>query len=395
MPGKNYTVYTTEENTFEQMCQSLLSQIDTGTIVLKIVFFGPPRNNEEYLTQLQTINRCTKSHFPERTPLISYVSQKPFKGMLNAEVVSVDSTEKIPITYGDNYMVLDNGTYRELITGGILPPDISAPISEQADAVFARIEAIMEHENFPVKSIVRQWNYIENISMFSGEHQNYQDFNDSRSHFYAKSAWPSGYPAATGIGTLYGGVMVEIVALQGTGLINLALDNPLQIAAHKYSQGVLLGAADPDYKMRTTPKFERARIVGISKTQTVYISGTAAIRGEKSLIADDITEQTCITMQNIDYLISKENYPVESTSRKYKMLRIYVKNPCQMEEARQYMKANYPDITKIYVCADICREELLLEIEGIAEINLAAELEEALDAGNKGAGKRWSEAWKK
>ncbi len=369
MLRKNYTVYTIEEYPFEQMCQSLLSQIGTGSTVLKIVFFGLPQNNEEYLAQLQTLTRCTRAHFSGMPPLISYVSQKPFKGMLNAEVVCIESTEKINIRCGENYMVLDDGICHELITGGILPPDLSAPHLVQANAVFARIEEIMRCENFPINSIVRQWNYIQNISMFVGEHQNYQDFNDSRSHFYAKSDWSSGYPAATGIGTQYGGVMVEIVALKGVGLINLALDNPLQIAAHKYSQCVLLGATDPDFKNRTTPKFERARVVGITKSQTIYISGTAAIRGEKSLVADDITEQARMTMQNIDYLISNENYPVDSVPRAYEILRIYVKNPCQMEQARQYMKAHYPDITKIYVCADICREELLVEIEGIASFS--------------------------
>ena len=370
MLRKNYSVYTTEEYPFEQMCQSLLSQIDNEHNVLKIVFFGSPQNNEEYLTQFQTIRCCIKAHFPEQTPLIHYVSQKPCIGMLNAEVVCIDSTENYTATCGEDYMVLDDGICRELITGGILPPDISAPVTVQSDAVFTRIENILIQENFPINSIVRQWNYIENISMFDGEHQNYQDFNDSRSHFYEKTVWSSGYPAATGIGTNHGGVMVEIIAFQGKGLVDWSLDNPLQIAAHRYSQCVLLGATDSKFKNRTTPKFERARVVGTPERQIVYISGTAAIRGEKSFIANDVTKQTIITMENIDYLISKSNYPVNSISRTYKMLRVYVKNPSQMEMVRNYMKANYPEATKIYVCADICRDELLLEIEGIAEINL-------------------------
>ena len=162
--------------------------------------------------------------------------------------------------------------------------------------------------------------------------------------------------------------MVEVIAISGKCLINKVLDNPLQIAAHKYSQGVLLGAVDPYTQQRTTPKFERGRVIGTSGRQTIYISGTAAIRGETSLIADDVTEQTRITMENIDHLIAPVNSPESGISSEYKLLRIYVKNPSQMEEVRTYMKANYPDIKKIYICADICREELLLEIEGIAEL---------------------------
>jgi enamine deaminase RidA (YjgF/YER057c/UK114 family) len=297
---------------------------------------------------------------------VSYVSQKPLRGMLNAEVVSVASLENVHLVYGENYLVLENGISRELMTCGILPPDFSASPTVQSNAVFSQIREILLREKFPVSSIVRQWNYIENISSFDGEHQNYQAFNDSRSHFYAEEEWSYGYPAATGIGTQSGGIMVEIIAFSGEGLVNKALNNPLQTAAHKYSQDVLLGASDPCFKTRTTPKFERGRIVGSSDILTIYISGTAAIRGETSLIADDVTEQTRITMENIDHLISTVNLPSSGVSCEYKLLRIYVKYPSHMEVVRTFMKANYPNVIKFYVCADICREELLVEIEGIA-----------------------------
>ena len=160
--------------------------------------------------------------------------------------------------------------------------------------------------------------------------------------------------------------MVEVIAIVGKDLINKALDNSFQIAAHKYSQGVLLGTVDPCTQERTTPKFERGRIVGLADKQTIYISGTAAIRGETSLIVDDVSEQTRITMENIDHLIAAVNSPESGTSCQFELLRIYVKKPSQMEVVRTYMKGNYPDIKKIYVCADICRDELLVEIEGIA-----------------------------
>lgn len=289
--------------------------------------------------------------------------------MLNAEVVSIPPIDNVKIIYGNNYILLDNGIYRELISGGILPPDISAPHSVQSNAVFGQVEEILRNENFPVNSIVRQWNYIENISHIDEGQQNYQVFNDSRSRFYAKADWTLGYPAATGIGTQSGGVMVEVIAIVGKDLINKALDNSFQIAAHKYSQGVLLGAVDPCTQEHTTPKFERGRIVGLADKQTIYISGTAAIRGETSLIADDVTEQTRITMENIEHLIAPVMLTGSRTDFEYKLLRIYVKNPWQMEEVRSYMKSNYPDVRKIYICADICREELLLEIEGIATIS--------------------------
>ena len=368
MVEKIYAVYTTEDNPFEQMCESLIAQIDNKDTVLKIVFFGESLNNEEYLIYLGILNRSVQSHFTEQAPPISYISQKPFKGMLNAEVMSIPSTENVLIHYGKNYILLENEICRELITGGIIPPDIYAPLALQADAVFEQVGEILAVENFPVSSIIRQWNYIPKIFNVNGKDQNYQSFNDSRSLFYAKTDWSLGYPASTGIGTPSGGIMVELIALTGLALINRPLNNPLQIAAYNYSQGVLVGDFDPCTQKRTTPKFERGRIIGTDESQTILISGTAAIRGELSLIADDIIEQTRITMQNIDYLISPENYPVAETSREYKLLRIYIKNPFQMNEVNTWMNLHHPDTPKIYLCADICRKELLIEIEGVAEI---------------------------
>lgn len=371
MIGKNYSIYSTPENTFELMCLALFSKIGHQKNVLKIVFFGSPQNNEEYIQQYQELVRLATVNFRELIPLISYVAQKPLIGSLSAEVVWLDTLDNITITQGDNYWVLSNSICSELLTGGIFHTDISASVSTQTNAVFERIEQILIKEKFPLNSIARQWNYIEDITQIEENHQHYQDFNDSRSHFYAKAEWRSGYPAATGIGTQCGGVMVEIIAISGNELINQPLDNPLQVAAHHYSEEVLLGEADSTFSRRTTPKFERARVVGSPGNQIVFISGTAAIRGELSLNEDDVLEQTKITMENIDYLISTKNYHSESTSRTYKMLRIYIKTPSMMNLVHEYMKEHYPGTTQIFVCADVCREELLIEIEGIAALSKA------------------------
>lgn len=87
--------------------------------------------------------------------------------------------------------------------------------------------------------IVRQWNYLERITDITHGNQCYQDFNDVRTLFYASSAWESGYPAATGIGTQYGGILIDFNAVSGEVDI-VPLDNDWQRAAHVYSDEVLL-----------------------------------------------------------------------------------------------------------------------------------------------------------
>ena len=230
------------------------------------------------------------------------------------------------------------------------------------------LTAILSAEGASPNNIVRQWNYIEHITDITPDGQNYQLFNDSRSRFYNSCEWPNGYPAATGIGTQYGGVVVVFDVMRNSDEHSHAIDNPLQISAHAYSQEVLINPDSAQHK--TTPKFERARhIVFTDGSHMLYISGTAAIRGEESCRAD-IEEQTVLTMENIAKLANKETleeYGVKDASEmEYKMLRIYLKYNFNLPIVKSWFETHYPSIPKVFLLADICREELLIEIEGIA-----------------------------
>lgn len=145
------------------------------------------------------------------------------------------------------------------------------------------------------------------------------------------------------------------------------VNNPLQVAAHAYSQQVLLGKTA--LQVRTTPKFERAKAVWKDDHGFVYISGTAAIRGEKSLEGVGIEEQTLATLENIEYLVSGNNLrqtgiPVTGDAGLINF-RVYVKYRADMEKARKVIESRYPELPVIYTLTDVCRSELLIEIEGM------------------------------
>ena len=224
----------------------------------------------------------------------------------------------------------------------------------------------------PVSSIIRQWNYIEKITACDATgHQHYQDFNDARSLFYNGVEWTTGYPAATGIGTQWGGIMIDVDALlcKDGSVRVLGVDNPLQIAAHAYSQNVLLGEKDAALPQKTTPKFERAKAVWKEDHGFVYVSGTAAIRGEQSLEGVGIEQQTLTTLENIEYLVSRDNLnrsDIPATENATLItFRVYVKCWEDMEKAKQVVTERYPDLPAIYTLTDVCRSELLIEIEGM------------------------------
>jgi enamine deaminase RidA (YjgF/YER057c/UK114 family) len=202
--------------------------------------------------------------------------------------------------------------------------------------------------------------------------QHYQEFNDARSRFYGLAAWGNGYPAATGIGTYTGGVVVELFAVKPkTNKVKIVpLNNKFQVAAHAYSQDVLVGQEDLVFKTRTTPKFERGKVLFIEPEALVYISGTAAIRGEDSLNGVGVEKQTIITMENINYLVSSQNLEQAGVScvvpPVMKSLRIYLKDDSYYDEAKQVLDRLMPNVPSVYLLGDICRDNLLIEIEGIA-----------------------------
>lgn len=375
-----YEIYTTKDKSFNGMVEELLNRSTSTTgYIIQLTFFGSPSDNNEYTEQLNLIRERAKSVFKDQMPLISYVAQKPLTGGLILEAGILSDFEG-KINYKSNegiyYIETESNINKSLIIN-ILPSNIHNNIKAQSEEVFTRLENILHTEGYDIDSIVRQWNYIERITDFEGEYQHYQSFNDARSHFYSKAHWDNGYPAATGIGTQHGGIMVNVIAAmpKKENYRYIPLNNKLQVPAYDYSQDVLLGAEDKIFKEKTTPKFERAKAVTDGRQEIVYVSGTAAIRGEDSLSNMGVEEQTRITIENIKYLISKENLNkagINTTADcSIDMLRVYLKNAGDTQLVKDYMDNLFAAIPVSYLLADICREELLIEIEGIASFTVS------------------------
>lgn len=348
-----YKIFQSNASNIDVALQELFTQIDSVKLTpLRMVIFCNVTSNEYYTQLRDSILLANKMHYADTAPLVALIAQPPLDAEFAAEVTFVDS-EKNAIVRHPNYITLNDEI---LLTGAIYASNADS-IAEQSDDIFAQLGEILDKEEYYINNIVRQWNYIEQITHLSPEGQNYQQFNDARSRFYAKTDWVNGYPAATGIGTSHGGVTIVVDAAKNSSKCSQAIDNPLQVSAHAYSQQVLIDSDITRHK--STPKFERARRLDIGTESTIYISGTAAIRGEESSPSNDITEQLKLTMENIAHLYDSSEYRVE-------MLRIYLKHRSNWQEVNNWIKNNCNNIETLCVEADICRQELLIEIEGIA-----------------------------
>ena len=243
---------------------------------------------------------------------------------------------------------------------------------ENTFETFGLLDATMRENGFDYSNILRQWNYIENIINLETANdthlQNYQIFNDLRSIYYEKSDFKKGYPSATGIGIEHGGCTIEAIAFKEKEVNSVKpVTNSLQVDAHSYSKTVLIGKAIEEIKRISTPKFERGKYVHLGDVGFLFISGTASIVGEQTVFTDDVAKQTLTTFRNIDHLISMENLNNNKISvvSKPQLLnyRVYLKNESDYAIVKSLCDDHYRSGNGFIVKADICRNNLLVEIE--------------------------------
>ncbi len=379
---KNYSycvhLFTPKEH-FEDGVLDLLQQAKTiERVMIRITVFGECAGDDEYEQNADFLEAKVIEMFGDRAPMTSYVTQPLLTmGHYVAEIQVINVEVEHKELGGVRYLTMEADDMKRLMVCGVRG-SVKDSIRKQSDDLFVKLNNILEAEGFEVSDIFRQWNYIPKITAVDAEdYQHYQAFNDSRTEFYRKADWSKvGYPAATGIGMECGAVVVDVLAVKplNPNYRIIPIDNDLQLAAHVYSQEVLIGAEGDVVEGRSTPKFERAKVLGNAEEGYIcFISGTAAIRGEDSMDCDDAATQTVQTMENIEHLISDHTcnkYGIELSSkvREIHSARAYVKFAKDTVDIKRVVEDRWPNTSVVYLLGDVCREELLIEIEVVANL---------------------------
>ena len=240
-------------------------------------------------------------------------------------------------------------------------------IGSISDKSFKQLSSILESEDMGFTDIVRQWNYIPDIVSLAGQaglvSQNYQEFNEIRAKWYTSGGLSRDFPAATGIGTRGNTIRLQAIAARpGKGFRILSLRNPVQQNAHQYSKDKLVGTI-----RKSAPLFERGKVIFGAGRGYIWVSGTAAIRGEES-IAAGLTGQTNITCDNIENLISLKNLKdhgldIHDTNIDPVYIRAYVKYRADGSAVKNILDKRYPGAIIHVLEGDVCRDELLVEVE--------------------------------
>jgi len=158
--------------------------------------------------------------------------------------------------------------------------------------------------------------------------------------------------------------MMSCIAVQTSrpDLLLIPLENPQQVSAFDY------GA----HYSPKSPKFARAMAVASGDCATIFISGTASITESETRHVDDVAGQTQLTLDNIAALISADNFGrhgvagLGATLDDLALVRVYIKRQEDFETVRAVCRQRFGERPTIYAVADVCRPELLVEIEGIA-----------------------------
>ncbi len=356
---------------------------DRGRI-LTLTLFVNSRGHRDFLRKKRAAGGAIiRAGITSPWSFVAQPPEAPYRVSLYAETLPL-RTSALAVNRkhwaGIPYSVIEWGKDREVIAAGLTVGHRRRTTAGRSDAAFALALRILNGEGLSAGTIVRQWNYLEHLLAVRatprGRRQNYQEFNDRRRAFYESSPFPAGYPAATGIGAADGGVIVDFRALiPRRGLRMIALSNPLQQDAHRYSQDVLVGDSRRHHPPKASPLFERAKFIGDGLSGTIYISGTAAIRKQATIAAGGAAAQTRITIANIRRLISADNlrrHGIEAIGETGPLsyLRVYVRRGRDMAEVRSICRQAFGDVPAHFIRADICRSGLLVELEGVVRVEL-------------------------
>jgi enamine deaminase RidA (YjgF/YER057c/UK114 family) len=227
---------------------------------------------------------------------------------------------------------------------------------------------------FRFDEVIRTWLYLGDITGMEGHTPRYYLLNRARTDYYSDIAFGAGllrrgwekpvYPASTGIGAQGKAVAIGCIALKSdiSKAVLLPLENPRQTSACDY---------DHPYGSES-PKFARAIALESGNHVTVFISGTASITTSKTQHIDDVKRQTHETLDNIGSLISVENFRGHgfagfgATLKDLALARVYVKRQDDYAPVREICRERLGELPTIYTVCDLCRPELLVEIEGVA-----------------------------
>jgi len=250
---------------------------------------------------------------------------------------------------GRGFRMLHLASVRGVLPGGALAQGPAA----QADQMFTNAGLALNAGGLEYRHVARTWIYVARLLEWYG------DFNRVRTAHYGPAGFSAvgglPFPASTGIQGKSGDeeCMMDLLALQS--------DAPECAAARPIRR-----SPRQDASFNYGSAFSRGMALEIEGRRTVHVSGTASINSAgASVHVGDAEMQSLETLLCIAAILEEQGGGLENITS----ATLFCKTPAAREAwTRVTRLLRVPSFPKICVLADVCRDDLLVEMEAVATI---------------------------
>ena len=229
------------------------------------------------------------------------------------------------------------------------------PLADAVYSAYRRIAGIVAARGYP--KLWRVWHYLGEINQGQGDEERYRQFCVGRYRALDDhNGFEARLPAASAIGARGGGL--SIIALAGK-LPGLQVENPRQVSAFRYPRA---------YGPRS-PSFSRATLLPFADGPRLLVSGTASIVGHATAHAGDTVAQLNQTAANLEALLAhavQTQLPgrraAEFAAESYI---VYLRHDEDLPLVAPELRRLFGDTPLQVLAGDVCRPELLIEIEAM------------------------------
>ncbi|MGE0099138.1 MAG: hypothetical protein AB7S86_12405 [Hydrogenophaga sp.] len=231
-----------------------------------------------------------------------------------------------------------------------------SPLQAASQSVYERLFRLLRQQDMP--HLWRVWNYLGDINGESHGLERYRQFNLGRYAAFVQAHRDTGgqVPAACAIGVQHGPLSVAFLA---GSMPVVPVENPRQLSAWRY----------PTQYGPRAPTFSRAALAYPPGQEVLFISGTASIVGHETVHPGDVVAQCRETVRNLECVVQEASRLARSApafALGDMSHRAYVRHASDIATVQRTLKALLGDAPLACVRADICRSDLLVEVESQA-----------------------------
>jgi len=315
--------------------------------------------------------RCERAFaefFGEETPVINIVVQPPCCGAaLAVESWAIGGGGVSVERFSPQCVSVTHDGIRWIYCGGIKADNSSSAYGQTFDAL-AGAQGMLEHAGSSFDKVVRTWLYLGDRTCAAAlrdppvDRARFDFYRDSRSQRGQPA--PLGYPANTLIGTEDENTVMSCLAVETErqDVFLTPLDDPQQTCRNDF----------PANEAFERPKVSGAMALVAHDYVTVWISGTGGSLDSEGRSIIGIESQTEQAINNIERLVSQENFRRHGITgtgvglRDLTRIRVYLRRAEDLARCRTICERRFGRVPALYITAHMGRPESLVEIEGVA-----------------------------